>query len=454
MKRLLTILCIPALLLLGAISWPAAAAATPQNSDRLETKPACVQSPIWNDKGSGADLDGFFFIPAVEQSFFMIGGYGSQTNAPRQSCVLSVRESAGNPSGAPKLLTPPKDWELIWADKGSGADQDGSFWKAIPPSSEYRCLGSVPQAGYGKPSIATYRCVHSSLTQPVSISELVWSDKGSGADKDVTLFKLPNTGSFVAVSGKASQADVFDIKPDATGKPAEMKAEAKAKTDVPPTVTAEKQVDYKLTTEMGKVRSIGYLASSEEMCNLLGHPIFQRPLEHLGPPFLSTNNGTPIWGPPDRFGFPSGTTGLAAQWLNSRIDKVRKSHSEIRSWRIVPAVEDIANKRLSICLKKLSSTSPRTYPILGKFLGYLQNKKTKCFERSYKIKTVLGDDGTMKKVKVFDRQALCADFGYDGGKYRNWGSTGFLAMLTLKEAHPPFKAILDEGEQILSQRTP
>ena len=68
---------------------------------RLETKPACVQSLKWTDKGSGADLDGFFFIPAVEQSFFMIGGYGSQTNAPRQSCVLSVRESAGKPSGAP-----------------------------------------------------------------------------------------------------------------------------------------------------------------------------------------------------------------------------------------------------------------------------------------------------------------------------------------------------------------
>ena len=209
---------------------------------RLETKPACVQSLKWTDKGSGADLDGFFFIPAVEQSFFMIGGYGSQTNAPRQSCVLSVRESAGKPSGAPKLLTPPKDWELTWTDKGSGADQDGSFWKAIPPSSEYRCLGSVPQAGYGKPSIATYRCVHSSLTQPVSISELVWSDKGSGADKDVTLFKLPNTGSFVAVPGKASQTDTFDIKPDATSKPdtdiveaklaermSQMKAEAKAK---------------------------------------------------------------------------------------------------------------------------------------------------------------------------------------------------------------------------------
>ncbi len=233
MKRLLTILCIPALLLLGAISWPAAAAPTPQNSDRLETKPACVQSPIWNDKGSGADLDGFFFIPAVEQSFFMIGGYGSQTNAPRQSCVLSVRESVGKPSGAPKLLTPPKDWELIWADKGSGADQDGSFWKAIPPSSEYRCLGSVPQAGYGKPSLATYRCVHSSLTQRVSISELVWSDKGSGADKDVTLFKLPNAGSFVAVPGKANQTDTFDIKPDAISKL------ATARAHVPPSSTCK-----------------------------------------------------------------------------------------------------------------------------------------------------------------------------------------------------------------------
>jgi hypothetical protein len=220
---------------------------------RLETKPACVQSLKWSDKGSGADLDGFFFIPTAEQSFFMIGGYGSQINESKP-CVLSVRESSRNPSGTPKLLAPPKGWELTWTDKGSGADQDGSFWKAIPHSSEYRCLGSVPQAGYSKPSLATYRCVHSSLTQPVSISELVWSDKGSGADKDVTLFKLPNTASFVAVSGKASQADAFDIKPDATSKPdtdiveaklAERMSQMKAEAEASPKAKEEKLAEEK-----------------------------------------------------------------------------------------------------------------------------------------------------------------------------------------------------------------
>jgi Vacuolar protein sorting-associated protein 62/Bacterial SH3 domain len=171
----------------------------------LVTKNTCSLEQKWKDKGSGADLDGYFYIPSTEPTYYMIGGYGTQDKKLSSAdCVLAVHES--------DHLVAPKDWELIWKDKGSGAKKDGSMWRAIPPSEEYQCIGSVPQKGYEKPYIPSYRCVHMSLTEPVITSDLIWSDKGSGAKNKVTMFKLPNTGSFIAAEGRLSQLEAFDLK--------------------------------------------------------------------------------------------------------------------------------------------------------------------------------------------------------------------------------------------------
>ena len=199
------------------------------------------------------------------------------------------------------------------------------------------------------------------------------------------------------------------------------------------------QVEYKIYPDR---KPLGSLASSQEMCNLLRHPIFQRPLDQFG--LLGSMNGTPHWN----------TTKLASQWLSSRVRKFRISPMN-RQWRLFSDVEKIANNRLSNCLKRLSSTSPRTYLILQKkFLKYLRTKP-KCFEQSYRFKDILGDDGKIRKVKVFPRNSRkrgCINFNYDGASFGRWGSTTFQAMLTLKEAHSAFKTILDNGEQALSQR--
>jgi len=148
---------------------------------RLETNLTCKQKLIWSDKGSGADLDGFFFAPSAESSYYIIGGSASR-KADRNSkiCVISVRPSKNNPEESPELLVSPSDWSLIWTDKGSGANTDGSMWNAVPPSKEYKCLGSVMQKGYKKPVLPNYRCVHSGLTKKIQNKSIVWTDKGSG----------------------------------------------------------------------------------------------------------------------------------------------------------------------------------------------------------------------------------------------------------------------------------
>ena len=189
-------------------------------SYRLETKLSCAQKLIWSDKGSGADLDGFFFTPSAESSYFIIGGYASRKGDPKsKKCVISVRQSKNNPEETPELLVPPSDWSLIWTDKGSGANTDGSMWNAVPPGKEYKCLGSIMQKGYKKPVLSNYRCVHSGLTKKIQNKSIVWTDKGSGADRDVTVFNLSNSKSFFAVGRKINKVKTFDLNDTASIKP-------------------------------------------------------------------------------------------------------------------------------------------------------------------------------------------------------------------------------------------
>ena len=176
---------------------------------KLSVQKTCSLETIWNDKGSGAAIDGFFYIPYVTDPTLIIGGYGSRTKKLSSTdCVMTVNDE--------KHLVTPIDWELIWKDKGSGARKDGSMWRAIPPDNNHVCIGTVPQRGYEKPYIPNYRCVHSDFAQKVITNSLIWSDKGSGAKKKVTMFKLPNSGSFVAVDARLAQLETYDLKVDSS----------------------------------------------------------------------------------------------------------------------------------------------------------------------------------------------------------------------------------------------
>ena len=187
---------------------------------RLESKQTCTQTLTWDDSGSGADLDGYFFIPTVGKTEYMIGGHASGKRRSKYHCVITVSEARTNPKGTPPLLVAPADWKQVWKDSGSGATKDGSFWQAIPPDKNYRCIGSVTQLGHNqKPTLANYRCVHSSLTEKVVTSSIVWSDKSSGADLPVTVFGLPNTGTFTAVPKRVSQTEAVVFRKNLTNIP-------------------------------------------------------------------------------------------------------------------------------------------------------------------------------------------------------------------------------------------
>lgn len=90
-------------------------------------------------------------------------------------------------------LAAPIGYEQIWSDSGSGADWDGSIWKPIPPSDDYIAVGHIAQRGNSKnniPVVPYLRCVHKSLVTVGTASEQpVWEDKNSGASGDVSIWE-------------------------------------------------------------------------------------------------------------------------------------------------------------------------------------------------------------------------------------------------------------------------
>lgn len=152
---------------------------------------------IYNDTGSGADMDVTIWRPhPSDSSYFIIGDYAQGNySSPTGSAyiVKAVNDDPNNP-----LIKGPKDYNVIWTDKGSGGDHDGSVWYPVPDDN-YIAIGYVGQLGYGKPSIPNFVCLRKDLVELTDGGTLIWSDKGSGADSDVALYKIvgvPN--AFVA----------------------------------------------------------------------------------------------------------------------------------------------------------------------------------------------------------------------------------------------------------------
>ena len=86
-----------------------------------------------------------------------------------------------------KVMKKPNGYKLIYKDKGSGADKDLSIWEPIPPSG-YVALGHVAQRGYNKPSTNYVRCVKASLATRSSLAGPIYIDKGTGADMYCSTF--------------------------------------------------------------------------------------------------------------------------------------------------------------------------------------------------------------------------------------------------------------------------
>jgi hypothetical protein len=140
----------------------------------------------WGDGGSGADDDGSYWNPVPPAGFYALGSYGTAGYAdPSGVTAVPVLRAIGNSDA----LAAPTDYELIWGDWGSGADDDGSAWRPLAPTG-YVCLGVVFASGYDKPSTDAIRCVREDLTAVGRIADYIWDDAGSGADSDFGSWRI------------------------------------------------------------------------------------------------------------------------------------------------------------------------------------------------------------------------------------------------------------------------
>ena len=170
----------------------------------------CQYQMAYTDKGSGGDQDVTFYTPIVPPGFSMIGGYAQGNYWNPSDCIIAVKPD-NNPQSN-QLLKSPADWQQVWTDRNSGAKSNGSIWHPVSPDQDYVCLGSIAVQGYNKPSTTNYSCIHKCLTESVPSTNYIWSDKGTGAGRDVSIYKLHNSNGFYAIPGYNRPPLLEDIK--------------------------------------------------------------------------------------------------------------------------------------------------------------------------------------------------------------------------------------------------
>jgi hypothetical protein len=152
---------------------------------------------IYNDKGSGAQKDGSFYRPVPsDPEYYILGDYAQGNYSEPSGSSVIVKAINDDPNSP--LLKEPIHYNEVWNDKGSGGHYDGSIWYPVAPDG-YIAIGFVCNGGYNEPWIPSYRCVRKDLVIDAQPGSLIWSDKGSGTDKDVSVYQIIGvTSAFVA----------------------------------------------------------------------------------------------------------------------------------------------------------------------------------------------------------------------------------------------------------------
>ena len=90
----------------------------------------------------------------------------------------------------------PVDYELVYTDKGTGGDQDVAFWKPIAPEG-YVAMGMVATPSYEKPGLQDVICIKKDLTVEGFAKDEEWNDGGSGGDQDISVWNIRTPDVFV-----------------------------------------------------------------------------------------------------------------------------------------------------------------------------------------------------------------------------------------------------------------
>lgn len=160
----------------------------PAPSSSLEAAWAPGLTWIYDDDGSGADEDLSVWSPDLSA----LPGFVPLGDRAVRSHTAPGDGVAVVKDSVPNALSRPLGYSLVWDDKGSGGDHDLSLWMPVAPPG-YTALGYVATSSYNeKPSLDAVRCVHDSYLTAAS-PLWIWDDDGSGADWDCGIWQ-PGSG--------------------------------------------------------------------------------------------------------------------------------------------------------------------------------------------------------------------------------------------------------------------
>ncbi|KAJ8042094.1 Natterin-3 [Holothuria leucospilota] len=196
---------------------------------------------IWNDRGSGGSYDVRIMQMNPPSGYTCLGhvailGYSSTPDSNKYRCVLSQYVTKGSPTGT---------YDLIWLDRGSGAHQDVGFWGNRVSDSNLDALDANTFTSFnnhatpnGAPNMLSGKYAKNHQTVEISDEDFVftlyetsdmdeiWNDRGSGAYKDVAIWRSKgpsNTyslGDIAVGGGKPPRAFVVKaLKDDALRPP-------------------------------------------------------------------------------------------------------------------------------------------------------------------------------------------------------------------------------------------
>ncbi|NET83174.1 MAG: Vps62-related protein [Moorea sp. SIO1F2] len=93
-------------------------------------------------------------------------------------------------------IQPCEHFDHVWSDRGSGADRDGAFYRPVPTPGFF-VVGDYGQGNYGQPNgrVLCFKPLkNSALANPVDFAR-IWKDTGSGAHRDGSFWRpIPPQG--------------------------------------------------------------------------------------------------------------------------------------------------------------------------------------------------------------------------------------------------------------------
>ncbi|KAJ8042166.1 Natterin-3 [Holothuria leucospilota] len=148
---------------------------------------------IYDDHDTGADRDLSIWRPNdLEYGYYPLGDVATASHDKPSTAAMMVKELTAGALSAPDSFTE------IWNDRGSGGTHDVRIMQMNPPSG-YTCLGHVAILGYSStPDRNKYRCVRSEYVTTGQYVE-IWLDRGSGADRDVGIWRNERGSSLDAL---------------------------------------------------------------------------------------------------------------------------------------------------------------------------------------------------------------------------------------------------------------